>query len=52
MSSFTYDCGCMVTKSMFGKRMILSIYHCSKHYHLFSDGKTLKQMYEEIDRLN
>ena len=48
MGTVRYDCGCSISRSMFGERGVLSLRHCWQHYHLYSQDKTPRQMAAEI----
>lgn len=48
METIIYVCGCLITRSMFGKREITEIHHCDTHRNLFSQDKSLREMAEEL----
>lgn len=48
MGTIHFECGCWISRSMFGDRHVIFVGHCDEHQRLFSENKTLKQMAEEI----
>jgi len=48
MATTQFECGCEISKSMFGEHEILRVSHCPTHRHLFNQDKSLKQMAKEI----
>lgn len=48
MGTVRYECGCLITRSMFGEREVMAVHHCWQHWHLYSQDKTLRQMAAEI----
>jgi hypothetical protein len=48
MGTVIFNCGCYISRSMFGERKILKVGHCSTHYYLYSENKTIRQMANEI----
>lgn len=47
MGTTVYSCGCSITRSMYGKREILSVDPCQKHL-LSLMSKTLEQIAQDI----
>lgn len=47
MATSLMKCGCSFTRDMFSGR-VLAVQHCSEHYLMFSEFKTLAHMAEEI----
>jgi hypothetical protein len=41
-------CGCSISSTMGEQSVITSVQPCQKHYYIFSDDKTLKQMASEL----
>lgn len=48
MSTVMYDCGCFISRSMYGEHEIVDVGCCQKHLLLFSQAQTLEQMAEKI----
>jgi hypothetical protein len=51
MATIAYGCGCEITTDMF-TGMVLGVYFCEEHDHMFSSHKSLVQMAEEIRALH
>jgi len=48
MATLSYNCGCSVTSSMFGRYEIIDVYHCQEHWYLRKAFKSLNRMAREI----
>lgn len=48
MGTMMLACGCAVSKSMYGNRDVMAVYHCPDHQYLYSPDKTANQMAAEI----
>lgn len=51
MGTTNYNCGCSITRSMFGSRAITDVQTCVWHRYLYDEDKTPKQLAKDIDKL-